>query len=118
MTQTSPIARSRASGNYSGGLGVCWIAYGIIRLIVTVWLFAFTSTATLMFGALLTRVPDPYTLMSAFHFFYLGAIIWSAASGALGIVAGITLLTRQYSARTVAILQSLGVLVFKLLLTD
>ncbi len=107
MTQTSTISRSHNSGNYSGSLGVCWIAYGIICLVVTVWLFAFTTTATLMFGALLTRVPDPYTLMSAFHFLYLGAIIWSAASGALGILAGVTLLTGQYSARTVAIVAAL-----------
>ena len=105
MTQTSTI--SRTSAGRSGALGVCWIAYGIIRLIATVWLLSFTTTATLMFGALLTRVPDPYTLMSAFHFLYLGAIIWCAASGALGILAGVTLLTGQHSARTVAITAAL-----------
>ena len=60
-----------------------------------------------MFGALLTRVPNPFSLMSAFHFLYLGLIIWSAASGALGVLAGLLLLTGQRSARLVAILASL-----------
>jgi hypothetical protein len=105
MTQTSSV--SRASSTYSGSLGVCWIAYGIIRLALTVWLIAFQITATLMFGALLTRVPNPFSLMSAFHFLYLGLIIWSAASGALGVLAGLLLLTGQRSARLVAILASL-----------
>jgi hypothetical protein len=105
MTQTSTI--SRTSTSHFGVLGVCWIAYSVICLIATVWLLSFTTTATLMYGALLTRVPDPYTLMSAFHFLYLGAIIWSAASGALGILAGVILLTGQDSARTVAIIAAL-----------
>jgi hypothetical protein len=105
MTQTSTVPRDLYT--YSKSLGVCWIAFGIIRLALTVWLLGFTTTAALMFGALLTRVPDPYTLMGVFHFVYLGAIIWSAASGVLGILAGFTLLTGQRSARIVAILAAL-----------
>ena len=88
-------------------LGVCWIAYGILRLAMAVWLIAFTTTATLMFGALLTRVPDPFSLMSVFHFFYLGVIMWSAAAGVLGIVAGVMLLSGQRSAWALAIVAAL-----------
>ena len=50
--KTSAITQLRA-------LGVFWIVYGIFRLAMTVWLVSFTTTATLMFGASLTRVPDP-----------------------------------------------------------
>jgi hypothetical protein len=88
-------------------LGICWIVYGILRLAMTVWLVSFTTTATLMFGALLTRVPDPYSLMSLFHFLYLGVIIWSGACGILGILAGATILASQRSARTLAIVAAL-----------
>jgi hypothetical protein len=84
-------------------LGVCWVVYGVLRLAMTVWLISFTTTATLMFGAMLTRVPDPFTLMSAFHFLYLGVTMWSAASGVVGILAGVTLLAGQRSARALAI---------------
>lgn len=88
-------------------LGVFWIVYGIFRLAMTVWLVSFTTTATLMFGASLTRVPDPYSLMSLFHFLYLGVIIWSGACGILGILAGATILAGQRSARPLAIVAAL-----------
>jgi hypothetical protein len=60
-----------------------------------------------MFGALLTRVPDPFSLMSLFHFLYLGVMIWSAVSGVVGILAGVTLLSGQRSARPLAIAAAL-----------
>jgi hypothetical protein len=88
-------------------LGLCWIVYGVLRLAVTFWLLTFTTTATLMFGALLTRVPDPFSLMSLFHFLYLGVMIWSAVSGVIGILAGVTLLSGQRSARPLAIAAAL-----------
>jgi hypothetical protein len=88
-------------------LGLCWIVYGVLRLAMTLWLLTLTTTATLMFGALLTRVPDPFSLMSLFHFFYLGVMIWSAVSGVIGILAGVTLLSGQRSARPLAIAAAL-----------
>jgi hypothetical protein len=88
-------------------LGLCWIVYGVLRLAMTFWLLTFTTTATLMFGALLTRVPDPFSLMSLFHFLYLGVMIWSAATGVVGILAGVTLLSGQRSARALAIAAAL-----------
>jgi hypothetical protein len=88
-------------------LGVCWIAYGVLRLAMTVWLMTFTTTATLMFGALLTRVPDPFTLMSVFHFLYLGITMWSAVAGVLGMVAGVMLLSGLRSARVLTIVAAL-----------
>jgi hypothetical protein len=84
-------------------LGLCWILYGVLRLAIALWLVAFTTNATLMFGALLTRVPDPFSLMTTFHFFYAGLTIWSAACGLAGILAGFALLTGQRFARILAI---------------
>jgi hypothetical protein len=88
-------------------LGICWIVYGILRLAMTLWLVSFTTTATLMFGALLTRVPDPFSLMTLFHFLYLGVTLWSGVCGILGILAGVTILAGQRSARTLAIVAAL-----------
>jgi hypothetical protein len=88
-------------------LGLCWVAYGVFRLAITLWLISFTTTATLIFGALLTRVPDPYSLMALFHFLYLGVTIWSAVSGVLGILAGVALLLGQRSARPLSIAAAL-----------
>jgi hypothetical protein len=50
-----------------GGLGGCWIVYGVLRFGMAVWLATFTPMATVMFGALLVRVADPYSFMAAFH---------------------------------------------------
>ena len=88
-------------------LGLAWIVYGVYRLAVTVWLIAFTTTATLMFGALLTRVPDPYSLMTAFHILYTVAIVWSGISALLGIVAGLAILASQNAARILVVAASL-----------
>jgi|SRR3954469_22818246 hypothetical protein len=85
-------------------LGVGWVIYGVIRLLVAVWLIGFSPTATVMFGALLTRVPDPYSLMSAFHLLYLLAIVWSFVAGLLGIAAGLSLLGGKAAGRLLGIL--------------
>jgi hypothetical protein len=109
MTSEAPLiygSRSLAS-TQPRILGLCWIVYGVLRLAMTFWLLTFTTAATLMFGALLTRVPDPFSLMSLFHFLYLGVMIWSAVSGVVGILAGVTLLSGQRSARPLAIAAAL-----------
>src|SRR5664279_4418913 len=68
MSSTDPVAPS-LSGHLRT-LGIYRIVYGVIRLIMTVCLLIFASTATVMFGTLLNRVPDPLTLMSVFHSIY------------------------------------------------
>jgi len=85
-------------------LGICWILYGILRLISAVWLTLFSSTATLMFGALLNRVPNPFAMMDAFHIFYGFVIFLSGVIGILGVMAGLALLSGTRSARLLAIL--------------
>jgi hypothetical protein len=109
MTSEVPLLYRTQSlaGTQPRVLGFCWIVYGVFRLVVTLLLIAFTTTATLMFGALLTRVPDPYSLMAFFHFLYLGVTIWSAVSGVLGILAGVTLLSGQGAARPLSIAAAL-----------
>jgi hypothetical protein len=87
-------------------LAVCWIVYGVARLIAAVWLATFTPIATVMFGALLTRVANPFSLMAAFHLFYLFWIILSAAAGIFGLLAGIALISGWSAARMLALVAS------------
>jgi hypothetical protein len=100
--------RSEASEsqNFAGSirvLGIFWILYGIARLVTALWLAVFTPTATVMFGVLLTRVPNPFSLMTAFHFLYLGIILRSAACGVFGVLAGLALLARRSFAPRLAV---------------
>jgi hypothetical protein len=87
-------------------LGICWVLYGILRLATALWLAMFSNTATLMFGALLNRVADPFTLMNAFHIFYAVLVGVSAVCGILGVLAGLALLSGARSGPTLAIVAS------------
>jgi hypothetical protein len=84
-------------------LAVCWLLYGVLRLAMAVWLFSFTPIATVMFGALLVRVADPFTMMSAFHLFYAFAILLSAVCGVIGVLAGLALLSGWRAGRILAL---------------
>jgi hypothetical protein len=91
-------------GNQRRTLGFLWIVYGIFRLILGIGLALWSGTATVMFGALLARVPDPFSMMSEFHLIYIGVIILSFLCGVLGVFAGLALLANGGSARMLAIL--------------
>jgi hypothetical protein len=95
------------SHEYSRTLGICWIVYGIIRLVMALWLFVFNGTATVMFGALLNRVPDPFTMMSEFHIIYVAIIVLSVLCGLLGIIGGLAMMAGARSGRSVIILAAL-----------
>jgi hypothetical protein len=102
MSSDDPGAQS-LSGHIRT-LGRCWIVYGVIRMIMAVCLVVYGSTAALMFGALLNRVPDPFTLMGVFHCLYTVMIALSAVCGILGLMAGLALLAGQRSGRTLALI--------------
>jgi hypothetical protein len=85
-------------------LAVCWLLYGILRLAMAVWLVSFTPIATVMFGALLVRVADPFSMMSAFHIFYSFAILLSAVCGVIGLLAGLALLSGWRAGRILALI--------------
>jgi hypothetical protein len=84
-------------------LGGCWIIYGVIRMIMVLCLLIYGRTATLMFGALLSRVPDPFALMNMFHFLYFVMTVLSVVCSLIGIVAGLALLGGHRSGRKVAL---------------
>jgi len=92
------------SSGRAGTLGVLWAIYGISRLIIALVLSFFSGTATLMFGALLSRVPNPFALMADFHLVYVCIIVWNILSGIVALVAAADLLARRRSARAIAIL--------------
>ena len=91
------------SGVQHQTLGVCWILYGIFRLILGICLLVYSGTATVMFGALLGRVPDAFSLMADFHFIYAVIVLLSFVCALLGIVAGVALLASQVAARKLAL---------------
>ena len=83
-------------------LGALWIVYAILRLVAVILLVLYAGTATVMFGALLTRVVDYASLMAIFHVLYIAAIIVTVLSGLFGLLAGLALLAGK-SARTLSL---------------
>jgi len=89
---------------YRQTLGVCWLVYGIFRLIMGICLVLFGGKATVMFGALLGRVPNPFALMGDFHVIYAVIVVLTLLCGLFGFLAGLALLASQRLARTLALL--------------
>ena len=95
-----------ATGNlsaYRQTLSVCWIVYGIFRLILGICLMVYTGTATVMFGALLGRVPDAFSLMADFRLFYAVIVVLSFVCGLIGLFAGLALVAKQGPGRKLAL---------------
>ena len=103
---STPISNAASTRRFRI-LGICWAIYGALEIVTGCWLFASQNTATVMFGALLNRVPDPFRLMGQFHFLYAAAIVLAAISGVLGIVAGCALMANARSARVLVLIAAI-----------
>jgi hypothetical protein len=89
-------------------LGICWIVYGILRVAMGVAAILLAPTATVMFGALLVRVANPFFWMDLFHLFYACCVAITFLSAVLGILGGFSLLRNVSPGRGLLIAASLG----------
>jgi hypothetical protein len=85
-------------------LGVLWILYGLLRFVGALVMFLHAGTLTLMWGALLNRVPNPFALMDLFHGFLILVMILGVVSGVVSIIAGLSLMSGGQSARGIGML--------------
>jgi hypothetical protein len=88
-------------------LGALWILYGFLRLAVAAAMVVWYGVATVMFGALLSRVGNPYFWMDLFHFFYAVAICVAILAGIFGLIGGAALATGRASGRKLSIVAAL-----------
>src|SRR5271154_1750027 len=96
---TAPVTAPAYASTNRQVLGICWVIYGIVRIAWGIWLALFSTTATLMFGALMTRVPNYVPLMAEFHLLYWCAIGLFVLGGVFGLLAGVALLASQTAGR-------------------
>jgi hypothetical protein len=80
-------------------LGILWVIYGCLRVVAAAVLSVWGGTLALMWGALLNRVPNPLTLMTAFHVGLVLAVAWSIISAFFSFAAGVALMRRSVPAR-------------------
>jgi len=86
--------------------GRLWTVYGIIQLAAAIVLIVYIGVATEMFGALLSRVGNPFLWMGVFYFFYAGAIVVAILAGVFSLLAGLSLLAGRSSARSLSLVAS------------
>jgi hypothetical protein len=86
------------------GLGILWVLYGLLRLVMALAIFMWSGTLTLMWGALLSRVPSPFALMDYFHLFLGFAIVLGIVAGIVSIIAGLALMSGGDSARKLGLI--------------
>src|SRR5215469_7102937 len=101
---TLPNSTDITSHDRAALIGTLWAIYGIVRLVIALVLTFFSGVATVMFGALLTRVPNPFALMTDFHILYVFIIAWNILSGIVALVAAAGLLGGSSFARKTVIL--------------
>jgi hypothetical protein len=82
----------QTNSSRQGTLGVLWLIYGVLCLAQAAWIVVYTSTLTLMWGAIITRVADPFFWMDAFHIWLIGAVIVLVLAGIFSFVAGAALM--------------------------
>ncbi len=99
------------SGRTYRTLGVLWLFYAILRFAGAAFIVVYSGTLTVMWGALLTRVPNALALMSFFHLFLIFAVVLSIIAGILSLLAAIALLGRAGSSRTLALVASFFALI-------
>jgi len=76
-----------------GVLGLLWLVYGVLCLAEAAWIVVYTSTLTLMWGAIINRVADPFFWMDAFHIWLIGAVIVLVLAGIFAFISGAALMS-------------------------
>jgi len=92
-------------------LGVLWLFYAILRFAGAAFILVYSATLTLMWGALITRVPNPFALMSFFHVFLVFAMVLNIIAGIFALLSALALLGRTGSTRTMALVASFFALI-------
>jgi hypothetical protein len=106
-----PMETASANPGDHRTLGIVWLIFGVVRALGAVWMVLYSGTLTVMWGALLNRVPDPLSWMSMFHFFLVGAIAFYVILAILSFLAGFSILSRPASAGSIALVAAFLALV-------
>jgi hypothetical protein len=85
------------------GLGILWVTYGLLRLIGALGVFLYSNVLVLMWGAIITRVPNDIAMMNMFHVFLIFVILLGILAGVVSIIAGLGLMSSGASARTLGL---------------
>jgi hypothetical protein len=81
-----------SSGSRHSALGILWVLYGVICLAKAAWIAVYSGTLTLMWGAIITRVANPFFWMNMFHIWLTGFVVILVLTGIFSFLAALSLL--------------------------
>ena len=88
------------NGSRHGTLGILWVIYGVICIVKAAWIVVYSATLTLMWGAILNRVADPFFWMNLFHIWLIGAVIVLILTAIFSFLAAVMLMQSRVGALT------------------
>jgi hypothetical protein len=80
-------------------LGFLWLVFAIVCIAHVIWIVMYRATLKLMWGAVITRVADPYAWMGYFNVVILLLIVLLCVTALFSLVAGLSLMSRTSSSR-------------------
>ncbi|HVB56910.1 MAG TPA: hypothetical protein VNE63_10825 [Candidatus Acidoferrales bacterium] len=90
-------------GNRYAALGVLWIVYAVLMVAAAVWIILYNRTLTVMWGAIISHVADPFMWMSAFHLLVGATVVMALISAVLSLLAGVALMQGAAASRTLGL---------------
>jgi hypothetical protein len=87
-------------------LGILWVIYGAICLVKAAWIVVYSATLTVMWGAIINRVADPFFWMNVFHIWVIGAVVVLILTAISSFLAAISLMQGHGAARAMTLVAS------------
>jgi len=80
-----------------------WVVYGVIMIAAAAWIIVYNRAFTVMWGAIVSHVADPFAWMSAFHLFLGATVVMALISAVLSFLAGVSLMQDAGSSRSLGL---------------
>ena len=95
----------------SNTVGILWLISALVCFVKAAWIALESPILTLMWGALLNRVPNPFAWMSDFHAVLMGIIVWDVVAGIFALMGGLAWMQNSRSTRFLLTVASLLALI-------
>jgi len=90
-------------GSRQSTLGILWAIYGILCIVRAAWIVVYSATLTLMWGAIINRVADPFFWMNMFHIWLIGAVVVLILAAIFSFLAAVSLMQTRGAGRLVTL---------------
>lgn len=90
--------------NRYGTLGMLWAIYGVLMIAAAAWIIVYNRMLTVMWGAIVSRVADPFAWMSTFHLLLGATVVMALVSAAFSLLAAVALMQGTAASRALGLI--------------